>query len=400
MRSPSVGGADRIAVVGAGPVGLCLALLLARGGVPVTVFERDAELATDLRASTFHPPTLEMLDELGLARDLIAMGEVTPSWQIRMHETGEKAEFDLSILSRDTRYPFRLQCEQANLTRLALAALRREPAAEIRFGAPVTRVWQDAGQAWLRTAAGDGVAASWVIGCDGARSVLRRSLELPFEGATYPETIVLIVTTTDFRDRYADWSGVNYVWTRDGNFATLRLPGRWRVSYYPADISDMEKVLDAENIEAFLQSVAALPARYAVERVAPYRVHQRVASTYRVGRLLLAGDAAHLNSPTGGMGMNSGIHDAFNLADKLLRIRGGASERLLDAYVAERRPIAIEHVVQQSDRNRSRMKERDPERRRAILADLQSIAADPARCRSFLLKSSMIEGLRRGPAAA
>lgn len=386
---------DRVAIVGAGPVGLCLALVLARGGVPVTVFEQAAELPTDLRASTFHPPTLEMLDELGLAQDLIALGERTPTWQIRMHETGEKAEFDLSVLARDTRYPYRLQCEQSNLARLALEALRREPAAEIRFATPVVRVWQDADRALLRTAAGDIVGASYVVGCDGARSIVRRSLEVPFEGTTYPETIVLIVTTSDFRERFPDWSGVNYVWTRDGNFATLRLPGRWRVSYYPADVSDMDRVLGAPNIESVLQSIAPRAAPYAVDRVAPYRIHQRVAATYRIGRLLLAGDAAHLNSPTGGMGMNSGVHDAFNLAAKLLRLRDGAPDRLLDAYVAERRPVAIEHVLQQSDRNRSRMKERDPERRKAILADLQAIAADPARCRAFLLRSSMIEGLRR-----
>ena len=158
------------------------------------------------------------------------------------------------------------------------------------------------------------------------------------------------------------------------------------------------RTLAPENIDAFLQSIAPQTSAYPVERVAPYRIHQRVASTYRVGRLLLAGDAAHLNSPTGGMGMNSGVHDAFNLAGKLRRVWAGEDARVLDAYVAERRPVAIEHVVQQSDRNRSRMKERDPERRRVILADLQAIAADPVRCRAFLLKSSMIEGLRRPPA--
>jgi 3-(3-hydroxy-phenyl)propionate hydroxylase len=390
--------ADRVAIVGAGPVGLCLALRLARDGVPITLYEQAADLPTDLRASTFHPPTLEMLDELGLTGDLLALGERTPTWQIRMHETGEKAEFDLAILTRDTRYPFRLQCEQSNLARLALAALRREPNAEIRFGTPVSRVWQDGARGWLQLSSGGTAPARWIVGCDGARSIVRRSLELPFEGATYPETIVLVVTTTDFRARFPDWSGVNYIWTRGGNFATLRLPGRWRVSYYPADVSDLTRTLAPANIEAFLQSIAAQASPYPVERVAPYRIHQRVASTYRVGRLLLAGDAAHLNSPTGGMGMNSGVHDAFNLAEKLRRVWTGEDPRLLDVYVAERRPVAIDHVVQQADRNRSRMKERDPDRRRAILSDLQAIAADPVRCRAFLLKSSMIEGLRRPPA--
>jgi len=273
--------------------------------------------------------------------------------------------------------------------------LRAEPAAEVRFATRVTALAQDDAGVTLDLDVGERLLARYAIGCDGARSVVRRALSLPFEGTTYPETIVLVVTTTDFREQYPDWSGVNYVWTRDGNFATLRLPDRWRVSYYPADVSDIDAVLAPGHIEAFLQSIAPRAEAYAVERVAPYRVHQRVAASYRVGRMLLAGDAAHVNSPTGGMGMNSGIHDAFNLADKLGRVWRGADARLLDAYVAERRPVAIEHVLQNSDRNRSRMKERDPERRRAILADLQTIAADPERSRGFLLRSSMIEGLRR-----
>ncbi len=388
-------GDDRIAIVGAGPVGLCLALALARAGIPVTLLEQAAELPSDLRASTFHPPTLEMLDAFDLTRDLLALGESTPTWQIRLHETGERAEFDLGILKNDTRYPFRLQCEQYHLARLALAALRKIPGVDLRFATAVSGVSQNSEQAEVVTATGERIAARYVVGCDGARSVVRKSLDLAFEGTTYPETIVLIVTTTEFRERFPDWSGVNYVWTGDGNFATLRLPGRWRVSYYPGDVTDMAAVLAPASIERCLQTIAPRAQPYAVERTAPYRIHLRVASTYRVGRLMLAGDAAHLNSPTGGMGMNSGIHDAFNLADKLIAIWRGGDDALLDSYVAERRPVAIEHVVQQADKNRSRMKERDPARRRAILAELRAVAADPVRCRAFLLKSSMIEGLRR-----
>jgi 3-(3-hydroxy-phenyl)propionate hydroxylase len=126
-----------------------------------------------------------------------------------------------------------------------------------------------------------------------------------------------------------------------------------------------------------------------------------MASTYRQGRVFLAGDAAHLNSPSGGMGMNGGIHDAFSLCEKLIAvIHQGADPRILDRYERQRRPIAEEEIIQQAHRNRTRMQERNPERRREMLAELQRTAADPAALKAYLLKSSMIEGLRRAAAVA
>jgi 3-(3-hydroxy-phenyl)propionate hydroxylase len=117
-------------------------------------------------------------------------------------------------------------------------------------------------------------------------------------------------------------------------------------------------------------------------------------SDYRQGRVFLAGDAAHLNSPSGGMGMNGGIHDAFNLTAKLARVISGEDERLLDLYSRQRQPVAKEQILAQAHRNRTRMQERDSGRRREELARLQGIASDPAQARIFLLRSSMIEGLR------
>jgi len=128
----------------------------------------------------------------------------------------------------------------------------------------------------------------------------------------------------------------------------------------------------------------------------PYRIHRRLAAAYRKGRVFLAGDAAHLNSPSGGMGMNGGIHDAFNLCEKLIAVlRKEADDMILDRYERQRRPVAEEEIIQQAHRNRSRMREHDPERRRAILADLQRTTADPVKLKSYLMKSSMIDGLRR-----
>src|SRR5690606_10739833 len=126
----------------------------------------------------------------------------------------------------------------------------------------------------------------------------------------------------------------------------------------------------------------------------PYRVHMRIVPQYRVGRVFVAGDAAHVNSPSGGMGLNGGIHDAFELAAALVDVlNGGASEDRLDLYDRRRRPIARDEILAQADKNRSRMRERDPERRKELLAQLQAITADRDKMYDYLFKSSMFAGL-------
>src|SRR6187431_1977937 len=131
-----------VIVVGAGPVGLTAAYLLGQHGIPCTLIAEEPVLATDLRASTFHPPTLDMLDTLGLAEPLVAQGLRSPTWQIRLHETGERAEFDLSVLAGDTRHPFRLQCEQSRLCALLLERLRAEGKVRLVLGQRVECVAQ------------------------------------------------------------------------------------------------------------------------------------------------------------------------------------------------------------------------------------------------------------------
>ncbi|MBL8513248.1 MAG: FAD-dependent monooxygenase, partial [Betaproteobacteria bacterium] len=240
--------------------------------------------------------------------------------------------------------------------------------------------------------------SQYVVGCDGARSIVRAAMNVEFAGAAYPETTILATTRFPFEDYLEGLSNVSYCWKAGGNFSLLRLPDLWRVSLYAPEHRPIEESLAPEAIAQGLSDIVPAAGQAEVMEVRPYRVHQRIAAHYRKGRLILAGDAAHLNSPAGGMGMNGGVHDAFNLADKLARIAAGEPETLLDLYERQRRPIAEKEIIAQADANRARMREKDPEKRREILAGLQAITRDPARLRAHLLKTSMITGLRESAA--
>ena len=388
-----------VIIAGGGPVGLCLALLLSRAGVTVRVFEAEPAISLDLRASTFHPPTLDLLEPYGVTGDLVARGLVCPHWQIRLHPDGDRAVFDLSVLAGDTRHPYRLQCEQWKLSESLLAHLQKEGNAEVIFGASVTAVTQDEQSASITVETSTGLQthrARFVIGADGARSLVRKAMDLPFEGETYPETTLLVTTLFPFEEHLEGLSNVTYCWKRDGNFSLLKVPGRWRVSIYPREDLSIEEQLSEENIEASLQEIVPRAQAYEVNEKRPYRVHQRIVDKYNKGRLALAGDAAHLNSPSGGMGLNGGVHDAFELAAALTdMLRHGAPLERLDLYDRKRRPIARDQIIAQADRNRARMREKDPEKRRELLADLQAIVNDRQRLHAYLLRSSMIEGLRQ-----
>ncbi|MBU8539842.1 FAD-dependent oxidoreductase [Falsiroseomonas tokyonensis] len=391
----------RIAIVGAGPVGLVLALKLATMGLPSLVLEAEDDISEALRASTFHPPSLDMLDSLGVAQPLIAQGLVTPTWQIRRHEDGARAVFDLSVLKDDTAHPYRLQAEQWKLSRIILAKLAAEHAGtvEVRFGAKVDTVVHGTDHVALSGSGFEAFEAPYAVGCDGARSVIRRAMGLEFPGDTYPETTILATTPFPFHEVFEGLSNVNYFWTEhpafSGTFSLLRVPGKWRASLYPAPGETIEQALEPAAIERKLQAIHPKPTPYEVPDLRPYRIHQRIVETYRIGRLLLAGDSAHLNSPSGGMGMNGGIQDAMELAETLAPVwRGEAEASLLDRYTRRRQPIAAQEIIAQADRNRARMRETDAAKRAALLADLQATAADPVKARAHLLRSSMISGLR------
>ena len=391
-----------VLICGAGPVGLVAGLRLALAGIETLVIDKENQVSQDFRASTFHPPTLDMLDELGLTQDLLSEGLISPTWQIRQHESHDKALFDLSVLKDDTRYPFRLQCEQRVLTRLADAKAQNTPNLQVRYGCELTHLVQDQSgvTASLSTTNGpEQIHARYLIAADGARSVCRKLTGMTFTGETYPETTILATTTFKFEEVLPELSNVNYVWCKEGTFSLLRLPSIWRCSLYSDPDETVEQALAPAAIERKLQRIVPRSEPYSIVEIRPYRIHRRLIDNYRAGSVVFAGDSAHLTSPSGGMGMNGGIHDAVNLTDKLIAIlRQGASEDLLDQYTRQRRPIAEEEILAQSHINRMRMQRRDAVWRAEEMSRLQALIASPEQHREHLLKSSMISGLARAAA--
>jgi 3-(3-hydroxy-phenyl)propionate hydroxylase len=397
---------SRVLIAGAGPVGLITALCLARRNVPVTVLEAEPDLTIDLRAATFHPPTLEMLEGLGLTGALHEMGLVVPTWQFRDRDTGVVAEFDLGLLKADTRYPYRLHCEQHKLARVTYEMLGAFPHAEVRFRRRVTDVTQEADHVTAMVETPDGPAletGAYLIGADGGRSAVRKAVGIEFEGFTWPEAFLVVSTTYDLGPHgfsYAAYVSDPLVWCALFKVPAAGPPGMWRIAS-PTDPDLSDSVVHAD---AFVQPRLArlLPGTgpYEIVHRGTYRVHQRVAVTLRRGRVLLAGDAAHVNNPLGGMGLNSGIHDGVILADTLARVwRGETDVRALDRYDHERRAINVEYVQAITIQNKRALEERDPEVRRRRHEEMRRTAEDAALARAYLLKTSMLASVRHGSRA-
>ncbi len=390
----------RVLIAGAGPVGMAVALELAHAGIAATVLERADDLSEDLRASTWHPPTLDMLDAIdpSLTRALKAQGLVARHTAYRDRRTGLFAEFDLELLRGETAHPYRVQSEQYKFTRLVAERLKAFPHVTVRFGCKVDAVGQSADRVTVECETGgerETFSGAYLVGADGAWSAVRQAIGVEFEGFTYPERFYVASTAFDFARRLERLAYVNYVSDPNEWCVLLRTPDLWRV-LFPTRVDERdEDVLSDASTEARLQGVCARSEAYATAHRTIYRVHQRVARRYRVGRVFLAGDTAHINNPLGGMGMNGGLHDAGNLAGKLAKVlRGAAGEEILDLYERQRRPIAIDYINANTARNKKLLEERDPAVRARSQDEMRRAAEDPAKARAFLLKTSMIEALR------
>ena len=395
---------SQVVISGGGPVGLICAYALARRGVTVTVLDQNSELQDDPRAATTHPATLEVLDGLGVIDQVIEQGLVAEEFEFWDRPTGEKiATFDHAALADDTKFPFVVQCEQFKLAKIFLAKLQREDTATILFNHDVTAIDHTPDGVTVTATTPDGVQTfegDWLIGADGGRSVVRKSAGIAFEGFTWAERFLVLSTPFDFQAERG-MSFRNYIadpdeWCNCFKVAADGPPGLWRL-VFPADPEADEEALLADGfVQEKMQKFFKRDSDYDIVHRNLYNVHQRVASTFRLGRVLLAGDSAHVNNSIGGMGLNGGIQDAVNLTDKLAAvIVDGEDENLMDLYDKQRRTYAVEFVQEQTIANKKRLEATDPEARAANMQNLREMAGDPAKARNFLLGASMITAMRR-----
>lgn len=383
-----------IIIVGAGPVGLSLATALLQKGIAVEVYEQCAELSPEARASTFHPRTLEMFAEWGVLDAVLEKG-----YQVDYLQYWERAsrqliaQFDYDVIADDTPYPFRLQCPQSILTRVLKPHVEASDSGKV-FMEHEFRSFEDKGthlEVSFNTPEGQKtVKGRFLCGADGSKSPIREQMGIQFTGMTYHDRFLLAATDIDFKPVFPDLGPVSYIFDPVEWVIVLQLPDVTRVVFRIPEDVDGELVQEHQAMrERILQFVDA-PMEFTIHSTSIYNVHQRVAETLRKGNVILLGDAAHINNPMGGMGMNSGIHDAYELVDALDRILQGESDDLLDEYSQSRRHYALNHVKGATDKNYYDMSADDEAYRQQRNDSFREIAADKAKMRDYLIKRSML----------
>jgi 2-polyprenyl-6-methoxyphenol hydroxylase-like FAD-dependent oxidoreductase len=345
---------DEVIIVGGGPTGFVSALGLAQAGIRLTVIESEPKIVDSPRAAVYHWSVLEGLEKLGLREEVQRSGFSKQDYTYLVRKTGERIEFSLDVLNALTRFPYNVHLGQHRLAEIALRRLAEYPKVRVRFNTRLLSLTQDLAAVVLRVMTPGGaedLRAKWVVGADGAGSTVRQQLALDFEGMTWPERFVATNVFCEFeRYRYAR---ATFLIDEDHGavIAKLDASGLWRCTYME-DASLPEDAL-LERLPQAYKAILPGGADYTIERAAPYRMHQRSAPRYRVGRVVLVGDAAHVTNPTGGLGLTSGLLDCFALYPTLVAvISDGADPKVLDRYSEARREIFLNRVSPQAIANK------------------------------------------------
>lgn len=384
-----------VIVAGAGPVGLTAALLLADAGIPVTVLEKRPELSAASKASTFHPPTLAILHHLGVLDAVRDRGEIVRRLQYRTAAGGIFAEFQLDALRGDTAFPYRLHLEQAQVTPLLLARLRGHAHARVLFDAEVLDVGQDSDAATARIrrhGTEETLNGAFLIGADGSRSDVRRALGIAFAGEDYPDKILRVMTGDDLDVLLPGIAPVTYLFNGGKSVSFLRMRDCWRIILRVAKEVDDATALEPDWILARLKEVIPHCNRLpAVVMKDVYGASKRVAERYVAGRIVLAGDSAHVTNTRGGMNMNCGLHDAYAVALAIVRALRGEGPAVVAAAAEERRRVATDMLIPRTDRNVAGGEQ--------WLEKVRAMAADPAQALAYLRTTAMLD-MTSAPATA
>jgi 2-polyprenyl-6-methoxyphenol hydroxylase-like FAD-dependent oxidoreductase len=332
-----------VLIVGAGPTGLALAAALAVRGIKATVVDRQSAGANTSRAAVVHARTLEVLEAIGVADRLVAQGIRAARFTIRDRD---RVLVPVQFDGLPTRYPFALMIPQA-ATEQILRERLAELGGEVQWNRRIARIEQSADGVTATTDDGAVLSARYLVGADGMHSVVRQSVNVSFEGEQYDDSFSL----ADVRLRgEVPHDEVILYFSPAGLVVVAPLPGG--LHRIVATASDAPEQPDSAFVQALLDARGPKRSRVEVQEVvwgSRFRVHHRLAQSYREGRIVLAGDAAHVHSPAGGQGMNTGIQDGIALADALESALKRGDETALQKYEAQRRPIAAQ-VVKMADR--------------------------------------------------
>lgn len=396
-----------IIIAGAGPSGSTLALYLAKHEIPVVILEKESSPPRDLRASTFHPVSLDLLAELdtGVIEGMLQKGLQVQRYQYRDRRTGETATFDMSLIADETAHPFRLQLEQYELTQLTCERLGKFPHVDLHFGHEVIGYAETDGGVSVLVAGPNGekmVDGAFVVSAEGARSCIRKKAGIGFLGFTYDEKFLVVSTPFPFEDVFDDFSYVNYVADPDEWCVVLRTDKLWRVLFptTPENEHDEDLLLSDTFIQERLHHLYDKEGDYDIRHRSLYPVNQRVAEEYYKGRMALVGDACHINNPLGGMGMNGGLQDAFCLGEKFDNIynHGAPHADEFAHYDRQRKDVAVRFVQDHTIQNKKLMESTNPDVQKKRQRILMQTAADPQAAREFMIERAMISCFRESQA--